>query len=1768
VRRIKRQLIPARLLTHNHLSTSHMKTTRKPARILTSTIAVITATLPNLTHGADVFWDRGSATNAWGTGGNWSPTDVAAAAGGAVPAAADVAVFNISALTSNQTIDLGADRTIAGLRFVSSGTSLIQAGGTNRLLTIGASGIVKSGAGAVTIGSGTANQNVGIRLSADQTWQSNNNSSALVINNTLTASSAANRILTLGGSSTATNQINAVISNNGAGVFSLVKSGASLWVLNAANTFSGGTTLSAGTLRVLNNSGLGTGTLTFGSGSTGRLQINNGVTISNNIVIDSGVAGVVGQGLIDVSGTGRRTVAGTITLNGSPSAGGTFRAGNGIGDELVIAGALNGSVPSASQRDGRIIYSGGGSLAGNFVVTGTILSGATNGIPQGLNVLLGGSGAGTLDLNGFSQTLAGVTLGNATNAFAGTTLLRSGTLTLNGDIATVASTAAANNLITGYGGGSIDFGATARNINVADNTSAVDLTIADTSINSGGGLTKTGVGVLSLNNVNLSGSLTAASGGVSIGGGGLTTSALSLNGVTMNFGGQIANSGTLTASGSNVINYVPVGAAPGIGDRNLITYTGATPGLSAFTLGTLGPRMVATLKDTGTAIALDITANDSITWTGSADANWDGTTINWQTTNGVAPTNYLSGDHVKFDDTGLNTNINLAAGVTASRLEFTHTTPNTYSITGTGSLQGEGDIVHSGTGSTRIGTLNNSIAGPILVTGGSLELDHGAVANQTVLTNARVNVSSGATLRLTSDNVDFNYTRPISGAGTVVVDLNSGGTAGSRTITFSGQNEAFSGTLSLTPTAASGTFRLIANSAGVLGTSTIDVNDGGQFWPQNGQNYSNNMKLSGTGYSEAAGGAAASIASSTTGGVYIGTGTPLFSYAGIGAIRGEGQTLSGNIDLEGSAKISAHNGILTLSGVISGDSSETLVVGGGSDANTVFFTGNNTYAGRTWINGGSTNAAARTVLLQVGNNTTTGSLGTGEVVLYANPLHTALLRIQRSDGYTLAPGQNIVAAAAASADLAGRANLQLNTQGTGFTTNGNTIDLSDGTNAGQIQVGTNVNGAIVNFNGASVIDVGNFFLGDQTNFSATVNQNDTTSVTSIGRLQIGHFPTETSNYNMNGGSIDMALAAPATFPYTTGSTEQLGGIYLGIDGTGNFTQTGGFVTTNFMVLDNRVNTVAGTNMPTGIDTYQMNGGTLILKGSQGIITRHASTAVNLNGGIIQASAGSTPALDSNTITVQSGGVTLDGNGGNAFSLYGALDGTGTVILTGGTTLRTLDGNATATTAGGVGAGLGGSLGAIPISFSASEAVEYNRTGTDTWTGSFTGAGTIVKNNTGTLNLAGNLTSLSGPIQVNSGLLEITGTVAATQNVTVADNAELRAEKTIGNLTIGTTVGGAVGFNPNTVATLAVNNLNASGTNVVNFEEIPTGAAPWTALTYNTSSGTGTWSLGVGYRGGSVTDTGFSVQVDNVTRKPITWTGATNSTWDLNTTQNWNDSVPVAENFFQADDVTFGDGPTNTNITLTGSLRPWKVAVNAATTNYTFTSTAGNQLSGPIGIEKSGASTLTLVGPNANTRKTIISGGTISIVDAASLGSGVAGNSIELSNSGKLDISANTAFNLGTSRNIEAGTSGGSLNVSGAIAGNTTVNYTIPGNLSGTTGLSFTASGANATAATAAFANYVLTGSNSGFSGPITLGATSSVMSSLTINSQSAVPSTSLITLNYPANAVTSGNATTLALNGVTLAAGTTIELTAFNTAANISQRSQVTGTGDSIIMVR
>jgi fibronectin-binding autotransporter adhesin len=96
-----------------------------------------------------------------------------------------------------------------------------------------------------------------------------------------------------------------------------------------------------------------------------------------------------------------------------------------------------------------------------------------------------------------------------------------------------------------------------------------------------------------------------------------------------------------------------------------------------------------------------------------------------------------------------------------------------------------------------------------------------------------------------------------------------------------------------------------------------------------------------------------------------------------------------------------------------------------------------------------------------------------------------------------------------------------------------------------------------------------------------------------------------------------------------------------------------------------------------------------------------------------------------------------------------------------------------------------------------------------------------------------------------------------------------------------------------------------------------------------------------------------------TNKALTWTG-TGSTadWDVRGSWNWKDNVDAAEQFYQADSVTFGDAVPGvaTTVNLAATVYSGLVTVNSAQ-NYTISGTG--KISGDTSIVKQGTGTLIL-----------------------------------------------------------------------------------------------------------------------------------------------------------------------------------------------------------------
>ncbi len=301
---------------------------------------------------------------------------------------------------ANGTIDLGATTTGAQLNYTGAGET------TDRVINLaGTTG------GAVI--------------------DSSASSVPLVFSSSFTATGAGIKTLTLQGSSTLNNAINGVIVDNTAtNKTSVIKSGAGTWVLGNTNTYSGGTTINAGTLTANATTALGTGAITVNNGTLNAnvaSSLGTSVLTVNNGTVNSNFAGALGSGPVTINnGLVTSSVTGGLSSVAYAVNGGTLDVSHN-GALTVTSLAGSSSVPSivALGNNTNLIVNGSATTTFNGSITGTGTSALTI------------SGTTNLTLGGSSTIAGGVTVNSGTTlvgAYNANTPLGTGTLSLNGGL--------------------------------------------------------------------------------------------------------------------------------------------------------------------------------------------------------------------------------------------------------------------------------------------------------------------------------------------------------------------------------------------------------------------------------------------------------------------------------------------------------------------------------------------------------------------------------------------------------------------------------------------------------------------------------------------------------------------------------------------------------------------------------------------------------------------------------------------------------------------------------------------------------------------------------------------------------------------------------------------------------------------------------------------------------------------------------------------------------------------------------------------------------------------------------------------------------------------------------------------------------------------------------------------------------------------------------------------------------------------------------------
>jgi autotransporter-associated beta strand protein len=233
-----------------------------------------------------------------------------------------------------------------------------------------------------------------------------------------------------------TTKITGAISGSGA----LVQAGIGTTVLTADNTYTGGTTISAGTLQIGDYDPTKAGSGLSGS-ILGNVEVNGTLAFAR--------AGFVSISA-EVSGAGNLAVnSGTIALTAASTYSGITRIASGA--ELQLAGTGSIAQSSLVTADGRFDISGTASGASIVSLSGggnVVLGGKTLTLSDAADTFAGKiNGTGGLIIAGGSETLSG----DSSATFSGATTVQAGTLAVTGSIANSAVTVKSGGMVTGNG---------------------------------------------------------------------------------------------------------------------------------------------------------------------------------------------------------------------------------------------------------------------------------------------------------------------------------------------------------------------------------------------------------------------------------------------------------------------------------------------------------------------------------------------------------------------------------------------------------------------------------------------------------------------------------------------------------------------------------------------------------------------------------------------------------------------------------------------------------------------------------------------------------------------------------------------------------------------------------------------------------------------------------------------------------------------------------------------------------------------------------------------------------------------------------------------------------------------------------------------------------------------------------------------------------------------------------------------------------------------
>jgi fibronectin-binding autotransporter adhesin len=698
--------------------------------------------------------------------------------------------FNTTFAGSGNTTVSGAITTTTG-SITKSGNGILTLSGNNTNtggLFIDAGAVILNNVGSLNSTTGSENA-VAFGSGSTGTLSLNSNNITLKSLNThatpgttyVQNDGSSNAILTIGNSVTADSTFAGVIRNNSAsavGTLGVIKAGTGTLTLTNANTYTGGTTLNNGTLKLSGAGALASGTVAISGGtlsvvnaagvdSLGGALTGTSNSIAGNVNLNSGI--------IDLT-AGSLSVGGALTLSG-----GTIKYT--LGKTLAVTGQLSLSAPVNVTLDGS--YTVGAIY--------TLLSYSnTSSSPDFVNkfkisLLNNSLGKWTYDTNESSAGVYKITiLSLASNLkwyLSGDGDWDKSTVDNwynNKTSATQAFTDGDNVTFDNSTGGIINIISTVTPGSVTVNTAVGgDYTFKTGSIAGDGGITKSGVGKLTLSHANtFTGEVVVNAGTLVVGDanalGTITTGTRILSGATLELSNDITTLAAepLTLVGTGVAGVGALTSQPGVhtvsgsitlGGDTLITSQGS-PGADTFTIEgpitgsnstlTLGGSASTVISGniSGIGLALNKTGNGILTLSGSSNSYTGLTSVN-------------AGTLVAQTATSIPSAVAVSSGATLSLQDNQTLT----SLTGSGQVSvadGKTFTLDTGTSAQSFGGTFTGTRGTSFTKSGSGTLNLSGASTSL----ARDFTLSAGTVKASNNNA--------LGAGTVLIGTGGSGTTG------------------------------------------------------------------------------------------------------------------------------------------------------------------------------------------------------------------------------------------------------------------------------------------------------------------------------------------------------------------------------------------------------------------------------------------------------------------------------------------------------------------------------------------------------------------------------------------------------------------------------------------------------------------------------------------------------------------------------------------------------------------------------------------------------------------------------------------------------------------------------------------------------------------------------------------------------------------------------------------------------------------------------